>query len=238
VAGGKIKKARITGKSLPEYLGPVEYTSEVLRRPLIPGVTVGLAWTPVGGQIMFIEGSRSPGKGAFRVTGQLGAVMEESTSIALSYVRAHAEEFGVLVEQLEKSDIHVHFPAGAVPKDGPSAGIAITTCLVSLMGWKGKGRKIKRRLAMTGEMTLRGDVMPVGGIREKVLGAKRAGVREIILPAENRRNVEQIPKHIVKGLTFHYAEHYSEVFRLAFPQTASRSRKRKGGGKRMKKKRS
>ncbi|MBW2261013.1 MAG: endopeptidase La [Deltaproteobacteria bacterium] len=240
VAAGKIKKARITGKTLPDYLGPVEYTSEVLRRPLIPGVTVGLAWTPVGGQIMFIEGSRSPGKGVFRVTGQLGAVMEESTSIALSYVRAHADEFQVQIDQLERSDIHVHFPAGAVPKDGPSAGIAITTCLVSLLGWKGKGRKIKRRLAMTGEMTLRGDVMPVGGIREKMLGAKRAGVREIILPAENRRNVEQIPKHIVKGLTFHYAEHYSDVFRIAFPSMKApapgRRTKRKAGAKRTVKK--
>jgi ATP-dependent Lon protease len=160
--------------------------------------------------------------------------MEESTEIALSYVRAHAEELKVPIELLQKNDVHVHFPAGAVPKDGPSAGIAITTCLISLLGWNGRGRRIKRRLAMTGEMTLRGEVMPVGGIREKVLGAKRAGVREIVLPSENRRNVERIPAHIVKGLTFHYAEHYSEVFDIAFAGgktargTRRTSRKKKG----------
>ncbi len=220
VAADEITSATVSTAKLPDYLGPVEYTQEVLKRPLKPGVSVGLAWTPVGGQIMFIESSRFPGKGGFRVTGQLGQVMEESTEIALSYVRAHAGEFGVDVQSLTGHDIHVHFPAGAVPKDGPSAGIAITTCLVSLLGFGDKGRRIRRRLAMTGEMTLRGEVLPVGGIREKVLGAKRAGVREIILPAENRRNVLQIPAHIIEGLTFHYAEHYREVFAIAFGDEA------------------
>jgi ATP-dependent Lon protease len=227
IAAEEIETARVSGKNLPDYLGPVEYTSEVLRRPLNPGVAVGLAWTPVGGQIMFIEGSMAPGKGSFRVTGQLGDVMQESTSIALSYVRAHLEQFQVDRDQLEGRDVHVHFPAGAVPKDGPSAGIAITTCLVSLLGWRGKGRRINRRLAMTGEMTLRGEVMPVGGIREKVLGAKRAGVREIILPAENQRNVQQIPAHIAKGLTFHFVDHYDQVFDIAFARPRSGTSPRK-----------
>jgi ATP-dependent Lon protease len=215
VASARIRRATVGPKKLETFLGPRQFFADELRRALRPGVVVGLAWTPVGGEIMFIESTRMPGKGGFKVTGQLGEVMSESAQIALSYVRAHLAQFEIEPDVLDKSDIHIHFPAGATPKDGPSAGIAITTAIVSLLGW-GKGRKIRPRLAMTGEMTLRGEVLPVGGVREKCLAARRAGVREVILPKENRRNVLEIPKHIIRGLKFHYASTYDDVRKLAF----------------------
>ena len=204
VASEKIKTATIGPNKLESYLGPRQFFADELRRTLRPGVVVGLAWTPVGGEIMFIEATRMPGKGGFKVTGQLGEVMNESAQIALSYVRAHLDRFEIDPEILDRSDLHIHFPAGATPKDGPSAGIAITTAIVSLLGW-GKGRKIRPRLAMTGEMTLRGEVLPLGGVREKCSAARRAGVRTVILPREKKRNVVEIPRHIVKGLQFQYA---------------------------------
>jgi ATP-dependent Lon protease len=214
VAKGSTRKAAVTKKKLESYLGPVEYIKDVLLRSPRPGLAVGLAWTPVGGEIMFIEVTKMPGKGGYKVTGQLGEVMEESTQIAMSYVRAHGPQFDIDSKIFEKHDIHVHFPSGAVPKDGPSAGITITTAIISLLGWK-KGRKVKPRLAMTGEMTLRGDVLPVGGIREKVIGAKRAGVREIIVPRQNRRHVLEIPSHVIKGIKFRFVESYDEVVGIA-----------------------
>jgi len=213
--GDKVAKTVITRKQLEEFLGPVEYMKDVLTRNLRPGLAVGLAWTPVGGEIMFIEVTRMPGKGGYKVTGQLGEVMEESTQIAMSYVRANAPRFDIDSKIFEKSDIHVHFPSGAVPKDGPSAGITVTTAIISLLGWK-KGKKIKPRLAMTGEMTLRGEVLPVGGIREKVIGARRAGVKEIIVPALNKRHVLEIPENVVAGIRFHYVEKFEEVVEIAF----------------------
>ncbi len=215
VASEERRRATIAAAKLEEYLGPRQFFADELGRALRPGVVVGLAWTPVGGQIMFIESTRMPGRGNFKVTGQLGEVMSESAQLALSFVRRNHKQFEIESEVFEKADLHIHFPAGATPKDGPSAGIAITTALVSLLGW-GKGRKIRPRLAMTGEMTLRGEVLPVGGIREKCLAAKRAGVREVIVPRENRRNVTEIPKHIVRGLKFHYAATYDDVLKLAF----------------------
>jgi ATP-dependent Lon protease len=215
VAADGSKRATIGPDKLETYLGPRQFFADELRRTLRPGVVVGLAWTPVGGEIMFIEATRMPGKGGFKVTGQLGEVMNESAQIALSYVRSHLEKFEIDPDVFDKCDLHIHFPAGATPKDGPSAGIAITTAIVSLLGWK-KGKKIRPRLAMTGEMTLRGEVLPIGGVREKCLAARRAGVREVILPRENQRNVAEIPKHILKGLKFHYADTYSDVRKLAF----------------------
>jgi ATP-dependent Lon protease len=228
VAEGSLREAVIAKKDLHRYLGPVEYIKEVMLRTMKPGLAVGLAWTPVGGEIMFIEASRMLGKGGFKVTGQLGEVMEESTQIALSYVRAHNFEFGVDHRTFDKMDIHVHFPAGAVPKDGPSAGITITTALISLLGWR-RGRKVRPRLAMTGEMTLRGDVLPVGGIREKVIGAKRAGVREIILPRENKRHADEIPAHVIRGIKLHFVDRYDEVVKIAFQKP--RRRKASAGKK-------
>ncbi|MBI5501540.1 MAG: endopeptidase La [Deltaproteobacteria bacterium] len=215
VASDRIKTATVGPDKLETYLGPRQFYADELHRTLRPGVVVGLAWTPVGGEIMFIEATRMPGKGGFKVTGQLGEVMSESAQIALSYVRAHLDRFEIDPDVFDKSDLHIHFPAGATPKDGPSAGIAITTSIVSLLGWN-KGRKIRPRLAMTGEMTLRGEVLPIGGVREKCLAARRAGVRTVILPAENKRNVAEIPKHILKGLAFQYAATYDDVRKLAF----------------------
>jgi len=227
VAEGSIKGALITKKSLYKYLGPVEYIKEVMLRTMKPGLAVGLAWTPVGGEIMFIEATVMPGKGSYKVTGQLGEVMEESTQIALSYVRAHSRDFGIDLGFFDSVDIHVHFPSGAVPKDGPSAGITITAALISLFGWK-KGRRVKPRLAMTGEMTLRGDVLPVGGIREKVIGAKRAGVREIIMPEECRRDVKEIPPRIIRGIKIHFVKRFDEVIKIAFqPRKPKRKPKKK-----------
>jgi ATP-dependent Lon protease len=213
--GGLIRGTDVKRKDLPRYLGPVEYLKEVMLRAMKPGLAVGLAWTPVGGEIMFIEASRMPGKGGFKVTGQLGEVMEESTQIALSFVRAHCHEYGIDPRIFDKIDIHVHFPAGAVPKDGPSAGITVTTALLSLLGWR-RGRKVRARLAMTGEMTLRGDVLPVGGIREKVIGAKRAGVKEIIMPRESKRYADEIPANVIRGIKLHLVERYEDVVKVAF----------------------
>jgi ATP-dependent Lon protease len=216
VASERITGATVTPENLTDYLGPRLFFGDELGRKLRPGVVVGLAWTPVGGEIMFIESSRMPGRGNFKVTGQLGEVMSESAQLALSYVRSHCRELHVSPDDIEKSDIHVHFPAGAVPKDGPSAGIAITTAIVSLLAG-GEGCTIRPRLAMTGEMTLRGEVLPVGGLREKCVAAKRAGIRDVVVPRANERNVAEIPPHVVKGLAFHYAETYRDVIALAFP---------------------
>ena len=216
VARGDTAGSNVTRANLTDFLGPRRHFGEVVQRAEQPGVAVGLAWTPFGGDVLFIEAGRMPGKGALQLTGKLGEVMNESARIAASYVRGHAEEFGVDPERFEKNDIHVHFPAGAIPKDGPSAGVTITTALISLLAGD-KGRRIKPRLAMTGELSLTGKVLPVGGIRDKVIAARQAGVREVILPALNKNDIQEIPEHVQKGLTFHFVESYPEVFALAFP---------------------
>jgi ATP-dependent Lon protease len=216
VAGGETAaKASVGIKELPSYLGPVRYDTKQVRSSPPAGVALGLAWTPVGGDVLFIEASAMVGRGALKLTGQIGNVMQESASIALSYVRRHAEAFGIDAGRFKEGDIHIHFPAGAIPKDGPSAGVTIVTALVSLLSGK-KGKRVKGRLAMTGEMTLRGEVLPVGGIRDKVLAAQRAGVRTVILPASNERDVEEIPEHLVKEVEFVYAKTYEDVFQAAF----------------------
>jgi len=213
VASGETKSARVTAASLTDYLGQKRVFKESLHRPRI-GTAVGLAWTPVGGDILRIEATRMPGAGHFRVTGQLGDVMKESVEIALSYIRHNHKLYDVDPDVFKNDDIHVHFPAGAVPKDGPSAGVTITTALISLLSGK-HGVRPRPRVAMTGEMTLVGDVLPVGGIREKVLAAQAAGVQRVILPAENARDIAEIPAHIIKGLEFVYASTYADVFAAA-----------------------
>ena len=176
-----------------------------------PGISVGLAWTPVGGDILFTESSKYPGKG-LTVTGQLGDVMKESVTAALSYIRAHAKELKIDAKEFEESAIHVHVPAGAVPKDGPSAGITMLTALVSLF----TGRLVKERLAMTGEMTLTGHVLPIGGVKEKVLAAYRAGVRIILLPSDNKKDyLEEVPEDIRAQLEVHFVDGAKQVLRLA-----------------------
>ena len=196
---------------LKEYLGSPIFSREEYQGNELPGVVTGLAWTAVGGEILYIESSYSKGKGHLSLTGNLGDVMKESATLALEYIKSHSEEIGLDDKIFEENDIHVHVPAGAVPKDGPSAGITMVTALVSSL----TGRKVKKAIAMTGEITLRGKVLPVGGIREKILAAKRAGIKEIILCSENRKDIEDIKKEYLKGLKFHYVDKIEEVLKIA-----------------------
>ena len=202
---------QITSEKVIEVLGKAKFSNDVYQRGLPPGVAVGLAWTSVGGEILFIETNMSKGKGGLTITGNLGNVMKESASTALSYLRAHAEELGIDNAVFEENNIHIHVPEGAVPKDGPSAGITMLSALTSLF----TGRKLRPYLAMTGEITLRGQVLPVGGIKEKVLAAKRAGVKEIILCAQNEKDIEDINPQFIKGIKFHYVKEMNEVLALA-----------------------
>jgi ATP-dependent Lon protease len=204
-------KANVTVEDVEEILGRSKYSNEMYKMATIPGVAVGLAYTYVGGDILFIEASLSDGKPELRLTGNLGNVMKESASTALSYLSANAKKCGVDPKLLEKKTIHIHVPEGAVPKDGPSAGVTMLTALASAF----TGRKIKPYLGMTGEITLRGQVLPVGGIKEKVLAAKRAGLRDIILCAVNQKDVEDINPEFIKGLRFHYVKTMNQVLELA-----------------------
>jgi len=201
----------VTEDDLAKYLGKVKYFSEVAERTRMPGVATGLAWTPVGGDILFIETSRMKGKGRVEITGQLGDVMKESVKAALSYVKSHADELGVDVSGLEEEDLHVHVPAGAVPKDGPSAGVTMFTALTSLLS----SRKVRSDTAMTGECTLRGRVLPVGGIKAKVLAAHRAGITRVILPKRNERDLDDVPKEARDAMEFIFAEDMTEVIAAA-----------------------
>ena len=215
---GKWRKAaasrcKITENDVATYLGPPRFFREAALENPEPGVATGLAWTPTGGDILFIEALRMPGKGNLKLTGQLGDVMKESASAALSYIRARAPFLGIEEDFFEGADIHIHVPAGAIPKDGPSAGVAMLCALVSLLS----GRPVKKGLAMTGEITLRGHVLPVGGIKNKVLAAHRAGIQEIILPAQNQMDLEEIPESVRKELIFHPVERLDEAMEFAFP---------------------
>jgi ATP-dependent Lon protease len=183
-------------------LGPLRFENEVALRTSVPGVATGLAWTPVGGDILFIEATRAPGGGKLILTGQLGDVMRESAQAALSLVKNRAESIGIEPSLFEKHDIHIHVPAGATPKDGPSAGVAMFTALVSLL----IGRTVRSDTAMTGEISLRGLVLPVGGIKEKVVAAARAGLTRVMLPARNRRDFEEIPEDARGRLEFVWLE--------------------------------
>jgi ATP-dependent Lon protease len=212
-AEGRTSKLTVTGKFLESALGPPRFLhEEVLERDMTPGTAVGLAWTPTGGDVLFIESARMPGSKGMIVTGQLGDVMKESITAAMSYVRSHAKELHIDPELFEKSEVHVHVPAGAVPKDGPSAGVTMLTALVSLF----TGRRVKQRLAMTGEVTLSGQVLPVGGIKEKVLAAHRAGVETLIMPADNEKDFdEDIPQEIREKLKLHFVKRADQVLNLA-----------------------
>jgi ATP-dependent Lon protease len=214
IAEGNTEPVTIQPDDLPAILGPPRFESEVAMRTAVPGVATGLAWTPVGGDILFIEATRMPGKGNLIITGQLGDVMKESTQAALSLVKSRARDLGIRDDIFEKSDIHIHVPAGAIPKDGPSAGVAMFASLVSLL----TGRTIRSDLAMTGEISLRGLVLPVGGIKEKVVAAARAGIAVVILPARNRRDFEDIPDDARRQLTFIWAERVDQVLEAAFTE--------------------
>lgn len=211
VAMDKHFSVKLDEAKVKEYLGSPIFSREEYQGNELPGVVTGLAWTAVGGEILYIESSYSRGKGHLSLTGNLGDVMKESATIALEYIKSHAKETGIDEKIFEENDIHVHVPAGAVPKDGPSAGITMVTALVSSL----TGRKVKKAIAMTGEITLRGKVLPVGGIREKILAAKRAGIKEIILCSQNRKDIEDIKKEYLKGLKFHYVDKIEEVLKIA-----------------------
>ncbi len=218
IAENNVKQRRfvITEKSVKRYLGPEKYYSEVAERKGEVGVIIGLAWTPTGGDIIFIEALKMPGKGNLKLTGQLGDVMRESAEAAFSLVKANYRQWGIEDPKVfMENDVHVHVPAGAIPKDGPSAGISILMALISLFS----GKAPKPYLAMTGEITLRGKVLPVGGIKEKVLAARRAGVREIILPKWNRKDLEEIPKESIRDIKFHFVDDVNEAYRIVFETT-------------------
>jgi ATP-dependent Lon protease len=211
IAEGGIASKTVTEKDVHKYLGPVRVPTDIDARITKPGIAIGLAWTPVGGDMLFIEATAMKGRKGLTLTGQLGDVMKESVSAALSFIRTNAKELGVDPDFFEDKDIHIHVPAGATPKDGPSAGVTMLTALTSLLTC----RKVKTRLAMTGEITLRGAVLPVGGIKEKVLAAYRAGIKTLILPAWNRKDVEDIPANVQKQITFHFVSDMMDVLKLA-----------------------
>ncbi len=210
----------LSSEKIEEILGPPSLERDKYENNNVAGVVTGLAWTSVGGDILFIESILSKGKGQLSITGNLGNVMKESATIALEYIKAHYEYFGIDPVVFEQNNVHIHVPEGATPKDGPSAGITMLTSLVSTF----TQRKVKSRLAMTGEITLRGKVLPVGGIKEKILAAKRANIKEIILCKENKKDIEEIEKRYLKGLTFHYVTEMKEVIDLAILKTKAKTK--------------
>jgi ATP-dependent Lon protease len=215
LAEGISEKVVVTPDNVSEFLGPPKFVEDFAERQPRVGVANGLAWTPFGGSVLVVETTKMPGKGNLILTGHLGEIMKESAQAALSYVRSRSEQLGISEDFFAKHDIHIHVPAGAIPKDGPSAGITMATALASLA----TGRPVRPDLAMTGEITLTGRVLPVGGIKEKVLAAKEAGIHEIILPAQNRKDLTEIPEHIRNALTFHFVENMDEVLELALQPT-------------------
>jgi ATP-dependent Lon protease len=230
-AEGRQEPVVVTGDVVQEFLGAPRFLEqEVVERTTTPGVGIGLAWTPVGGDVLFVEAARMPGSGQLILTGQLGDVMQESARAALSWVRSRAEVLGIDKDLFRSTDIHLHVPAGGVPKDGPSAGAVITATLVSLL----TGRRMKPRLAMTGEVTLRGKVLPVGGIKEKVLAARRAGVRTVLLPEANRKDVEEdVPENVRNGLEIVYVRDMDQVLELALEPPRAPGRARRQSGQKM-----
>jgi ATP-dependent Lon protease len=214
VAKGSAAKRTIIPEDLEIILGPEKFYSETAERTELPGVATGLAWTAAGGDLLFIEATRMQGKGGITLTGQLGDVMKESCQAALSYTRNKAQKLGIDGRFLEKNDIHIHFPAGAIPKDGPSAGVTIFTALTSLL----TGIRVRGDVAMTGEATLRGLVLPVGGIKEKVLAAHRAGIKRIILPERNKKDLVDVPEQAKNEMEFIFAHSMDDVLRAALEE--------------------
>ena len=212
VANGKVEKSIIRTKDLKEYLGPPRFEYDVAERTKIPGIATGMAWTPAGGEILFIEATKMKGSGRLILTGKLGDVMKESAQTALSYIRAKAEQLKISEDIFKEEDIHIHVPAGAIPKDGPSAGVAITMALISLL----TNRHVRPDVAMTGEITLRGLVLPVGGIKDKVLAAHRAGIKEVILPKRNAVDLEEITESVRKTLKVHLISRIGDALKIVF----------------------
>jgi ATP-dependent Lon protease len=211
IVAGETGKTVVGPKDLQKYLGPIRFFSESKARTWGPGLATGLAWTPVGGELLFIESAKMAGKGGLALTGKLGEVMKESATAALTYIRSNAKIFNIPDELFAQTDIHIHVPEGAIPKDGPSAGVAMVVSLTSLLS----GQPVRKDIAMTGEITLRGDVLPVGGIKEKVLAAIRAGITDIILPHFNEKDVIEIPENVKKGVKFHLVKGISDALDIA-----------------------
>jgi ATP-dependent Lon protease len=218
IAGGAEGPVRVTPEDVARTLGAPRFQGEIISRTSVPGVATGLAWTPVGGDILFVESSRVPGSGRLILTGQLGDVMKESAQAAVTLVKGQAEKLGADPLGFDKIDLHIHVPAGAIPKDGPSAGVAIFTSLASLLS----GRTVRSDVAMTGEISLRGLVLPVGGIKEKTVAAARAGIRTVILPARNRRDYDDIPEGARQKLQFVWVERIEEVLAAALEEAGAR----------------
>ena len=217
----KFQSKTVKVTDLSKYLGPFKYSSQMIEEKDTIGITTGLAWTQAGGDILFIEVAIMPGKGGLTLTGHLGDVMKESCQAALSYIRARYDKFGLDKDFFQKIDIHVHVPEGAVPKDGPSAGLAIATAMISALT---KTPTI-RTVAMTGEITLRGRALEIGGIKEKVIAAHRAGIKTIIIPKDNKKDLEDIPAYVLKDLKFHYVEHVDEVLKVALSNRPQKTKK-------------
>ena len=211
IVEGDVAAVTVKKINVAKYLGPVKINTETQSRVSTPGVVMGLAWTPTGGELLFIEATAMPGAKGLTLTGQLGDVMKESATTALSFIRSNAKQLGVEEGFFSKHDIHIHVPAGAIPKDGPSAGVTMLTALTSLL----TGKAIRRNLAMTGEITLRGQVLPVGGIKEKVLAAHRAGIKTLVLPKWNEKDLQDIPKKVLKDIEFHFPEKMLDVVKIA-----------------------
>jgi len=226
IAEGKAKRFTITPKRVEEFLDNPPYLGpeELNKRTSIPGVVPGLAWTSVGGEVLFVESTAMPGGRGFQITGSVGNVMQESARAALSYVRSRARAWDIPAETFEKSDIHMHIPSGAQPKDGPSAGVTMTTSLVSLL----TGRKVKPKVGMTGEITLRGQVLPIGGVKEKVLAAHRSGLKTVILPKYNEKDLDDIPDDIRKTMSFVFAESVDDVLDAALDKPKASKAKSNG----------
>ncbi|HZU13190.1 MAG TPA: endopeptidase La [Chloroflexota bacterium] len=222
VAQHGAKRVRVTAKNLSDYLGPVPFHREVVEEGDEIGVATGMAWTPVGGDVLFVEASKMPGKGNLILTGQLGDVMQESARAAVTYVRARAEDLGIDPSFYDKYDFHIHVPAGAIPKDGPSAGVTMATALVSSL----TGRRVDKETSMTGEVTLRGRVLPVGGIKDKVLAAHRAGIKTVILPKENEQDIADIPEDVRRELRIELADHMDKVLAVALDPNEGAARGR------------
>jgi len=214
VADGCKGSTRVKARDLYKFLGPVRFRSEAGERTSIPGVAAGLAWTQAGGDLLFVEATKMKGKHGLTLTGQLGDVMKESATAALSFIRSHAKDFNIPENFYENQEIHIHVPAGAIPKDGPSAGVTMLTALASLL----TDKTVASDTAMTGEITLRGQVLPVGGIKEKVLAAHRAGIKRIVLPKWNKKDLEDVPKKVRKAIQFHFVQTMDEVLKVALPK--------------------
>ena len=233
VVGGRTDKLTVDKAFVSKTLGPRRFEPELASRTSVPGVATGLAYTPFGGEILFIEASRMSGKGGIMLTGQIGDVMKESASAAFTLVRSRAEELGIDPKMLAESDIHIHVPAGAIPKDGPSAGVAMFTALASLL----LNRPVRSDVAMTGEITLRGLVLPIGGLKEKTLAAKRAGIKQVIVPKRNEKDLPDVPEEVRQTVKFHFVENIDQVLEIALgarvrkPVAAARGQKENGRNK-------